>query len=52
MRAGPIVDVLQKSDESLALIGFAVAPADQRERNQNADDAARDAIENGQDAPP
>jgi hypothetical protein len=33
VNAGPVIDVLQEADECLALIGFAVAPGRQRERN-------------------
>ena len=46
MRAGPGVDVLQEGDEGLALIGFAIAPAEQCGSKHNAHSAARGAIEN------
>jgi hypothetical protein len=32
VNAGPVIDVLQKADEGLALIGFAVAPGKARQR--------------------
>ena len=36
VRAGAVIDVLQEGDEGLALIGFAVAPADQCRGKHNA----------------
>ena len=44
--AGSSVNVLQKSDESLALIGFAAAPAGQCDNKQNGYCAADSAFEN------
>ena len=46
VRAGAVIDVLQEGDEGLALIGFAIAPAEQCGSKHNAHSAARGAIEN------
>jgi hypothetical protein len=47
MNTGPVIDVLQKGDERLALFGVAVAPgkAGQHCSKQNAHCAANSAIE-------
>ena len=44
---GAIIDVLQEGDEGLALIGFAVAPADQCRGKHNAEGAAHSAMKGG-----
>jgi hypothetical protein len=47
MNTGPVIDVLQKGDERLALFGFAVAPGEARQHRskQNAQSAAESAIQ-------